>query len=301
MLVVTCTGGERGSILNPKHGPAGDRSTTCGEVRRQEMDAGARDPRRPAALARLRRLRPAGGRPLPPLPEGCFALQPLEEAAGAAGRRRPRVPAARDHSPTTTNGGYPHPDHIMTNGVSVEAFEAAGDPDRYPGTGEPVAAAEALLPHGLHQGALRGAARGDDRARPRLAVRRLDRALGGPAAEVARSPPGCRARDYFELRDEALLAHATQVDPDGSGSSARASCSRRSGRPRTTTWPRSLVDTDAARGRPVRGDPRRGSHRLPLTVVERESRCDCNRSVIEAGIFSASSSSPLSVWPCSSC
>lgn len=25
----------------------------------------------------------------------------------------------------------------MTNRVSVEAFDAAGDPDRYPGTGEP--------------------------------------------------------------------------------------------------------------------------------------------------------------------
>ena len=35
------------------------------------------------------------------------------------------------------NGGYPHPDHIMTHKVSVAAFEAAGDPDRYPEAGEP--------------------------------------------------------------------------------------------------------------------------------------------------------------------
>ena len=35
------------------------------------------------------------------------------------------------------NGGYPHPDHIMCHRVSVEAFEAAGDPARYPGTGQP--------------------------------------------------------------------------------------------------------------------------------------------------------------------
>ena len=34
------------------------------------------------------------------------------------------------------NGGYPHPDHIMAHRVAVEAFEAAGDPARYPGTGE---------------------------------------------------------------------------------------------------------------------------------------------------------------------
>ena len=29
------------------------------------------------------------------------------------------------------------------------------------------------------------------------------------------SRPGCRARDYFGVRDQALLAHATQIDPDG--------------------------------------------------------------------------------------
>nr|BFF04334.1 hypothetical protein GCM10020241_60090 [Streptoalloteichus tenebrarius] len=35
------------------------------------------------------------------------------------------------------NGGYPHPDHIRTHQVAVEAFDAAGDPERYPGTGQP--------------------------------------------------------------------------------------------------------------------------------------------------------------------
>ena len=35
------------------------------------------------------------------------------------------------------NGGYPHPDHVMTHKVSVAAFEAAADPDAYPGRGEP--------------------------------------------------------------------------------------------------------------------------------------------------------------------
>ncbi len=35
------------------------------------------------------------------------------------------------------NGGYPHPDHVKTHEVAIEAFEAAADPDRYPGTGEP--------------------------------------------------------------------------------------------------------------------------------------------------------------------
>ena len=45
----------------------------------------------------------------------------------------------RPHVMTTydENGGYPHPDHIMCHKVSVAAFEAAGDPDRYPEPGEP--------------------------------------------------------------------------------------------------------------------------------------------------------------------
>ena len=45
----------------------------------------------------------------------------------------------RPHVVTTYDeqGGYPHPDHIMCHQVSVAAFEAAGDPQRYPELGEP--------------------------------------------------------------------------------------------------------------------------------------------------------------------
>ena len=76
------------------------------------------------------------GDPLPPLPDGCFALQPLEVAA------EPLVRAVREFRPHVIltydeQGGYPHPDHIKSHEVAVEAFEAAADPDRYPGTGEP--------------------------------------------------------------------------------------------------------------------------------------------------------------------
>ena len=45
----------------------------------------------------------------------------------------------RPHVVTTydENGGYPHPDHIMCHKISVAAFDAAGDPERYPEAGEP--------------------------------------------------------------------------------------------------------------------------------------------------------------------
>ena len=73
---------------------------------------------------------------LPELPDGCFALQPLHVATEPLVRL---VQEFRPHVMTTydENGGYPHPDHIMCHKVSVEAFDAAGDPSRYPGTGDP--------------------------------------------------------------------------------------------------------------------------------------------------------------------
>ena len=45
----------------------------------------------------------------------------------------------RPHVITTYDekGGYPHPDHIMCHKVTVAAFDAAGDPERYPELGEP--------------------------------------------------------------------------------------------------------------------------------------------------------------------
>ena len=60
--VATCTGGERGSILNPKMDRP-DVLENIAEIRRQEMERGPRDPRRAPGLARLRRLRLARGRP----------------------------------------------------------------------------------------------------------------------------------------------------------------------------------------------------------------------------------------------
>ncbi len=81
VLVATCTGGERGDILNPALADDPELAADLPAVRRREMalaqqilgvrhtwlgfvDSGLPD-----------------GDPKPPLPEGCFALVPLEEAA----------------------------------------------------------------------------------------------------------------------------------------------------------------------------------------------------------------------------
>jgi mycothiol S-conjugate amidase len=214
VLVVTCTGGERGSILNPKLQGDPYIEEHIHEVRRKEMDE-AREILgvRQAWLGFVDSGLPEGD-PLPPLPEGCFGLQDVDTAAGALVRL---VREFRPHVITTydENGGYPHPDHIMTHKISMVAFEAAGDPERYPEAGEPwtplklyynqgfnrertVALHEALLARGLESPYGDWLKRWDESDRPERQI-------------TTRVP----CADYFEIRDKALLAHATQIDPDG--------------------------------------------------------------------------------------
>ena len=159
--VVTCTGGERGSILNPKMDRP-DVLANMAEIRRQEMER-ARDILgvRQDWLGFVDSGWPEGD-PKPPLPEGCFALVPLEEATERLVRL---VRSFRPHVMTTYDerGGYPHPDHIRCHEVSVAAFEAAADPDQFPDAGEPWQVAEALLPPLLQPSADAGDPRRDGR------------------------------------------------------------------------------------------------------------------------------------------
>ncbi len=136
VLVVTCTGGERGDILNPALQGDPIVLRDMAEFRRREMaQAVATLGVRHKWLGFVDSGLPEGD-PKPPLPAGCFALEHLEVASAPLVRLvrefRPHVMTAYDE-----DGGYPHPDHIMCHRVSVEAFEAAGDADRYPGTGLP--------------------------------------------------------------------------------------------------------------------------------------------------------------------
>src|SRR4051794_21027463 len=134
VLVVTCTGGERGSILNPKLQGDPYIEEHIHEVRKKEMDE-AREILgvKQAWLGFVDSGLPEGD-PLPPLPDGCFALQEVDEAAGALVRL---IREFKPHVMTTydENGGYPHPDHIMTHKISMAAFDAAGDPERFPEAG----------------------------------------------------------------------------------------------------------------------------------------------------------------------
>jgi mycothiol S-conjugate amidase len=212
VLVATCTGGERGSVLNPQM----DRPEVLADIaniRKREMDeARAILGVRQAWLGFVDSGLPEGD-PLPPLPEGCFGLVDPEEGA------KPLIKLIREFRPhvMTTydeNGGYPHPDHIMCHNISVVAFDAAGDPDKYPELGEPWQPSKLYYNSGwtrarmlaLHEGML---AAGLESPYTEW-LKNEERADRGDKITTR-----IECGEYFEVRDNALRAHATQVDPDG--------------------------------------------------------------------------------------
>jgi mycothiol S-conjugate amidase len=211
--VVTCTGGERGSILNPRMDRP-DVLENIAEIRRQEMDR-AREILGVTQdwLGFVDSGFPEGDPP-PPLPEGCFATIPVEQAAEPLVRL---MRSFRPHVVTTydENGGYPHPDHVMCHKVAVAAFDAAGDAERYPGTGEPWQPMKLYYHHAFHRE--RTKALHDEMIRQGLESPYAERlAEWKPDPEhAARVTTRIPCADYFPIRDQALLAHATQIDPEG--------------------------------------------------------------------------------------
>jgi mycothiol S-conjugate amidase len=154
------------------------------------------------------------GDPKPPLPEGCFALGDLDEQVGALvaviREFRPHVLVTYDE-----RGGYPHPDHIRCHEISVAAFDAAGDPERYPDAGAPWQPLKLYYSHGFSKARIEA-----------FHAALLARGIESPYGEWLENwssdmpDPGLRVTtrvecaDWFPVRDQALLAHATQIDPE---------------------------------------------------------------------------------------
>ncbi|MFN8040675.1 MAG: mycothiol conjugate amidase Mca [Acidimicrobiales bacterium] len=206
-VLVTCTGGEEGDILNP----AMDRPEVrdhLAEVRQQELAEAARiigydevvllgyrDSGMPDSEANAR-------------PEA-FANAPLDEAIGALvaviRQERPQVVVTYNDD----QSGYPHPDHLMVHDISVPAFHRAGDPDWHPELGPP------WQPAKLYYTVW-------SRSRiEEIHKAMLDLGLESPFTEEWFSRPSQEERittsvevgDHYAVRKQALLAHATQVDP----------------------------------------------------------------------------------------
>lgn len=205
--LVCCTGGEAGEVLNP----AMDRPEVWENLEQVRLD----ELKRSVDIIGYTRLDMLGYRDsgMPDseanLDPRCFARAPLDEAVERLVRiiRRDRPQVILTYG--DDQEGYPHPDHLRVHDISIVAWDAAGDPERFPDAGEPwtpqklyysVWARARFL--ALHQGFLEAGLESpfedwwferpsqDDRITTRVEV-----------------------SDFYRARVEALKAHATQIDP----------------------------------------------------------------------------------------
>jgi len=212
VLVVSCTGGERGDVLNPALKDDPEILRDLPEVRRREMAKavgilGVHH----TWLGFLDSGLPEGD-PLPSLPEGCFALEPIDVTTEAL------VRVIRDFKPhvmTTYDekGGYPHPDHVMCHTVSMSAFGAAGDPTAYEHAGPAWQPLKIYYNQTLTKGRILA-------YHDALEAAGIDSPFGewisrweNDGGRTITTKIECA--EYFEVRDRALVAHATQIDPEG--------------------------------------------------------------------------------------
>ena len=210
-VLVCCTGGEAGDILNPAVEHPGSPEAMY-ELRMAELaesvcvlgydslhmlgyrDSGMADSEDNARADN-------------------FANAPLDEAVGRL------VKVIREERPQVIityrddRNFYPHPDHIRVHEISVPAFDLAGDPEAYPEAGEPwqplkmyyvswsIARVKAL-----HQAYLD---RGEESAYTTWFERGFDTDRKDEFTTLI------DVSDYLAKRRAALLAHRTQVDPEG--------------------------------------------------------------------------------------
>lgn len=206
-VLVTCTGGEAGDILNP----AMDRP----EVRADLPALRLRELDRAASIIGFDEVVLLGYRDsgMPDTEENqhpdAFANADVDEAIGrlveVIRRERPQViiTYADDQQ------GYPHPDHIRVHDISVPAFDLAGDPEAFPEAGEP------FQPLKLYYSIW-------SKKRIEAMHRRFgELGLESPFNDAWFERPWLDHRvtteidvsSFSHVRGEALLAHETQIDP----------------------------------------------------------------------------------------
>jgi mycothiol S-conjugate amidase len=209
-VLVCCTGGEEGEILNPAMSTP-EILARLPEVRAQELARAAevigydevvmlgyRDSGMPGTEANAR-------------PDS-FAQALLDEATerlvAVVRRTKPQVMVIYPAQQSM----YPHPDHIRAHEVGLAAFLAAGEPDAFPDAGPPwqpqklyytlwskkrmTALAEKFKELGLELP---------------WGEERLEMMANAPQEELTTE---LDVAPWSYARDNALRAHATQVDPN---------------------------------------------------------------------------------------
>ncbi len=212
VMILTCTGGERGEILNEDLAEMAHAKRDLAGLRRKEM---ARARAQIGFQHRWLGYEDSGMASEDcSVPAGSFASIPVEISAEHVVRLirdfRPHVLITYDE-----NGGYPHPDHIRTHEIAVHAYHAAADPAAYPGTGPAWAVSKLYYDAIFNYPKMKSVAE-------LLKEREPDSELNEQFAEFLewmRERPynattQVRVAEFFEHRDRALAAHASQVAPN---------------------------------------------------------------------------------------
>lgn len=200
--VVTCTGGERGEVLNPGLDVSPE---DLAQLRREEMARAAEILGVEHVWLGFTDSGFPSGDPPPPLPPGSFADLDLAEVTGPL---VDQILEFKPHVITTydENGGYPHPDHIRTHEVTMAAVaEAARQWQVQKVYYHQTFHKQKMI--ALHEAAL---ARGLESPFAHWAVDIYDR-----PDDSDRITTRVPCAEFFDVRDAALKAHATQIDPDG--------------------------------------------------------------------------------------
>lgn len=206
-VLVCCTGGEAGDILNPSMDTPEIRARLH-EVRLEELATSAEIIGYDDIV--MLGYRDSG---MPDTPENadprCFARAPLAEAVGRLvaiiRRERPQVVLTYGDD----QSGYPHPDHLRVHEVSMAAIPAAADPEQHPEAGPAWSVPKVYW---------------SVWSRRRLEATHqafLDAEMDSPFSEewFARQSQDHRITTtidvdgLYAVRTGALRAHATQVDP----------------------------------------------------------------------------------------
>ena len=211
VMIVSCTGGEAGDVLNTGlHARAHAERDLTG-LRRVEM---AEAQRILEIEHRWLGYRDSGmAREDGSLEPGTFAAIPKETSVLPLIRLirefRPHVLVTYDE-----RGGYPHPDHIRTHEISMLAWDEAAS-DRRPELGAPWAVQKLYYDRTMN----------DERFRSLLSelklhperkhlADRMEAVVERVLHRAQRRTTQIAVGDYLLRRDEALRAHASQVAPD---------------------------------------------------------------------------------------
>ena len=213
VLVVSCTGGERGSILNPALADNAMAARDLTGLRRLEM----RQAQEHLGIQhRWLGFEDSGMDEDGSVKASSFAGVPIEHAT------EPLVSIIREFRPQVLvtydeKGGYPHPDHIRTHDVSMAAYRAAADPDQYPDAGAPWEITKLYYDRIFNLERIDAlylalsVIEPDSDLLESLGAAR-DRMKDYPDLATTHIPVG----EFLEVRDNALRSHASQVSPESS-------------------------------------------------------------------------------------